>query len=377
MNLPNSPDTIICGGGVVGAAVAYYLTKLRMRVLIIESHSIARGASGFAAGIISAPSPLAAGGHLDSLHSLSFRLHHHLASTLPNDTGIDYEFAGCPMLAVADSASEARALGASAGVVTDQSDSRSPSRWVDAAEVTEVCPWIDMPVSGGLLNKDSAVLEPRRFTEALVAGACRMGASMIQGRVTGVTSTAGHVTGIDLDGEMISGGSVVFASGPWIGDTSDWLGFDIPIYPLKGQILRLRLDGPCHQIGFANGEGDYFVPKPSGLVFAGTTEENVGFDDTTTYEARLRILAFVDRYVSNVTEAQIVEQTACLRPMSFDDIPLLGPVPGIEGVYVATGHGRSGMSLSTGSGQAMAELIANGRSESLDLAPFDPVRFIR
>lgn len=61
MSSSKSPDVIICGGGAVGAAIAYYLSKLRLNVLIVESHSIARGASGFAAGIISAPGPFAAG----------------------------------------------------------------------------------------------------------------------------------------------------------------------------------------------------------------------------------------------------------------------------------------------------------------------------
>ncbi len=374
MNSSKSPDIIVCGGSAVGAAVAYYLSKRRLRVLIVESHSIARGASGFAAGIISAPGPLAAD-PLNALHSLSFDTHRDLASSLPEQTGLDYDFAECPMLTVADTADEARAFRSAARFLVDKDGAGSAIRWVDAGDVPNVCPWIDLPVSGGLLNASSALLDPRKFTEALVAGARRLGASTRQARVTGITLSAGVVAGVELGGETVSAGSVVFAMGPWTAQASNWLGFDIPVYPLKGQILRLRIEGPLHQAGFSNGDGDYLVPKPSGLVYAGTTEENVGFDASATVDARRSILAFAGRYVSNVSNAEVVEQTVCLRPMSRDEIPIMGRVPGIEGAYVATGHGRSGILLSTGSGRAMAELIAGGRSECLDLTPFDPARF--
>ena len=374
MSSSKSPDVIICGGGAVGAAIAYYLSKLRLNVLIVESHSIARGASGFAAGIISAPGPFAAG-PMGELHSLSFESHRELESSLPEQTGLEYDFEECPMLSVADSVSEARALRSAARFLIDGGGAESSTRWIDSGDVPNVCPWIDLPVSGGLLNSDSALVDPRKFTEALIAAASRLGASTRHARVTGITRSGGRVTGVELGGDTVSAGSVVFAMGPWTAEASEWLGFDIPVYPLKGQILRLRIDGPLHQVGFSNGEGDYLVPKRSGLLYVGTTEENVGFDASPTGEARRSILAFANRYVSNVSKAEVVEQTACLRPMSRDEVPIMGRVPGTEGAYVATGHGRSGILLSTGSGRAMAEVIAGGRSECLDLTPFDPERF--
>ena len=376
MSPSKSLDVVICGGGAVGAAIAYYLSKLRLRVLIVESHSIARGASGFAAGIISAPGPFATG-PMGRLHTLSFNEHRDLASSLSEQTGLEYDFEDCPMLSVADTPNEARALRAAARLQFDQGGAESSIRWINSGDVPDVCPWIDLPVSGGLLNLGSALVDPRKFTEALVAAARRLGASTRHARVTGITQSRGRVTGVELGGETVSAGSAVFAMGPWTAEASDWLGFEIPVYPLKGQILRLRIDGPLHQAGFSNGEGDYLVPKPSGLVYVGTTEESVGFEASPTGEARRSILSFASRYVSSDSEAEVVEQTVCLRPMSRDEIPIMGRVPGTEGAYVATGHGRSGILLSTGSGRAMAELIAGGRSECLDLTPFDPARFTR
>ena len=126
-----------------------------------------------------------------------------------------------------------------------------------------------------------------------------------------------------------------------------------------------------------NLRGDYLVPKRSGTVCVGTTQEMVGFDNSTTREARRHLQRFVETYVSRAEGADIVEQTACLRPMSPDDSPIMGTLPAYSGAYVATGHGRSGILLSTGTGKAMAELITAGKSECLNLASFTPARFGR
>ena len=116
-------------------------------------------------------------------------------------------------------------------------------------------------------------------------------------------------------------------------------------------------------------------PKRSGLVYLGTTMERVGFDSAPTLEARDRILAIGARFSSVLEAAEVIEQTACLRPLSADDLPIMGAVPGVDGAYVATGHGRKGILLSTASGKAMADLIVEGRTDCIDLTPFDPARF--
>lgn len=373
MSKSAAPDVIVCGGGVIGSAIAYYLAEQGIGAHLIESHAIARAASGFAAGIISAPLVAEPRTPYERLQKLSFELHGHLAAELPAKSGIDYGYALCPMLNLAESDADERMLrSASKHLPT----TGVPVRWVPAEEVPEVCPWIDRPVRGGLLNEKSAELDPRSFTEALLAAAKRNGATTRAGRVTGVQTRDGAVTGISVGTETLTAQKVVFAMGPWTRSVSEWLDVPVPVSPLKGQILRMRLSGGHHRVGFMDPEGNYLIPKRSGLVFAGTTEEEVGFDDSTTAEARSQIQRFAERHVSRAEGADVVEHTACLRPMSRDEMPIIGPVPGIEGAYLATGHGRSGILLATGTGKSMAELIAGGRSQCLDLAPFDPSRFV-
>jgi glycine/D-amino acid oxidase-like deaminating enzyme len=92
-------------------------------------------------------------------------------------------------------------------------------------------------------------------------------------------------------------------------------------------------------------------------------------------EARDEILEFAVGFASGLESAEFVEQTACLRPLSADGVPIMGAVPGIEGAYLATGHGRQGILQSPPSGKAMAELVLDGSTETMDLTPFAPGRF--
>ena len=148
----------------------------------------------------------------------------------------------------------------------------------------------------------------------------------------------------------------------------------MPVEPLKGQIVKVRPQQPLQTFNFGHA-GNYGVVKSPELVFLGTTEERSGFDVGITTEARDEILAFGVGFASELKGAELIEQTACLRPLSEDGVPIMGAVPGIEGAYLATGHGRQGILQSPPSGLAMAELILNGETKVLNMTPFDPGRF--
>jgi len=94
-----------------------------------------------------------------------------------------------------------------------------------------------------------------------------------------------------------------------------------------------------------------------------------------TTEARDEIMAFGVGFASELEGAELIEQTACLRPLSEDGLPIMGAVPGIGGMFIATGHGRQGILQSPPSGLAMADLILDGQTEVMDMTPFDPARF--
>ena len=175
--------------------------------------------------------------------------------------------------------------------------------------------------------------------------------------------------------QVLRAESVVIASGPWARQAGAWIGFDIPVIPLRGQIVHLHLPEktapPRQAIFHASG---YVLPKASGDLLAGTTVEDVGFDREPTTQARDGIMEAACRIAPAVLDVPIKSMSACLRPYSTDGSPIIGAVPGIDGLYVATGHGFKGITLSLVTGKTLARVIA-GRDPGFPVDDFSPARF--
>jgi len=99
----------------------------------------------------------------------------------------------------------------------------------------------------------------------------------------------------------------------------------------------------------------YLVPKPDGTVVAGSTEEDVGFDDRTTAEGVAGLLEFAIRAVPALGTAAVERSSAALRPMTSDGRPVIGPPPDLPNLVVATGHGANGILLAPLTASLVAE----------------------
>ena len=373
--MTNQHEVLICGGGVIGLASAYFLAKRGVRALIVEADGVASGASGAAAGLLTPPTLAQLVEPQGPLRRRGFAMHLEMAETLREEAGVDFSFGRCGMLAVALTGEEAAEQ---QRVVAEETEAGIASRLLTAAEAGDRCGWIDQPIAGAVEREAIAKLDPYQYSLALLTAAERLGARLRSGRVRGVERAGGRVTGVRLDDESIEAAAVLFAMGPWSGALGDWLGTSVPVEPLKGEILRVRPRGPLPDAGFKVwGSSGYAAPKASGLAYLGTTEERAGFDRQPSEPARDAILRSTLRASMALGEGELIEQTACLRPLSADGLPIMGAVPGVEGAFVATGHGRQGVLMALASGEAIAELMLDGRSRSLDLAPFAPGRFAR
>ena len=103
--------------------------------------------------------------------------------------------------------------------------------------------------------------------------------------------------------------------------------------------------------------------KSDGLIWAGTTEEESGFDDSINPEGRNSIMEDFLKMIPGMSDAELVQQTACLRPLSGDGLPIVDRVLGWDNLYVSTGAGRKGILWSTGMAHAVSDLIADGKSD--------------
>jgi glycine oxidase len=164
--------------------------------------------------------------------------------------------------------------------------------------------------------------------------------------------------------------TLILAAGPWTEQLAARLGASIPTKPIRGQILLLHEPNPSLARILEHGR-DYLVPRGDGRVLVGSTEEDVGFDPRTTEFALARLKDFACRLVPVLRHAKVESAWAGLRPGSPDEKPTIGRIPGLANAYVATGHFRAGIQLSTGTARLLADLLA-GRISDADLAPFAP-----
>ena len=211
------------------------------------------------------------------------------------------------------------------------------------------------------------------FAHALAQAAVRRGAEIVIDEVVGLEAEeGGRAPRATTRGGVYGGERVVLAAGPWSAHLGVSIGVSVPVRPVRGQILHLQAPAKPQRYGVFHRMG-YALPKHGGVVYAGTTEEEVGFAAEATDEARESILRAVARFAPDAARQPVVNATACLRPVSDDGLPLLGAAPGWDGLYLATGHGRKGILLSLVSGKAMADLIVKGRS-AIDVGAFAPAR---
>ena len=364
-------DVVIIGGGIVGIAAAYYLAAMGVRSTVIEKDGIASHASGFAygglsGGVTAGPQPNTA------IIEYSMGLYPALAGTLADETDIDVQYQDRPLLRLALSDDEAAAL--TGNLDWQQARRGYKVEWLDPTAARGLEPRISPETVGALHVEGGSDVEPYRLTLALAQAAEKRGAVIRTGEVTAVHHRDGKLMGVSLGSEQVACGAVLVAMGPWSAQAESWFGMRLPVRPLKGQIIRLRAGGAPYALSIGHGS-NYAMTKPSdGLVWCGTTEEEVGFDESRTIQARDRIIESTLRMLPALEEAELILQTACLRPVAEDGVIVLGAVPGVEGAYIATGGGRQGIMMGPGMAKAAADLIVNGSAEA-DIGRYDPGRF--
>ena len=370
MSLNGSTDVIVVGGGVIGCAVAYYLAREGVRVDVVERGEIGGEASGAAAGMLAPLAEVEDTGPFQQLCVESLRMFPALADTLRRETRIDVEYLPTGILRVAltdDEERRLRDLAACSGCL--------PLHWLDPQDLRAFEPALSPDIRGALYSPEEHQVNADRLTQAFARAAAVHGATLRRKLpVRGLLTRNGHVEGVrTADGDMAAG-HVVLAAGPWTRGLAASLGVDLPVFPVRGQMMALpSKSAPRHVVWGSDG---YLVPKANGLVFAGATVERVGFRRRTTAAGLRGLAAMASSLAPRVGAFAPVDSWAGLRPGSADGLPLLGPLPGWEGVSVATGHYRNGILLSPITGRLVTRSIVDGSHDEA-LAPFSPARFLR
>ena len=374
-----SSEVVVLGGGAAGCAITYYLSKAGIRVILVDKDAIGSHASGFAFGGLNFnwvyegayQTGSGASSYLLDPSRESYRMHGVLFNELLESTGVDTYYREGFELNLAFRDDDLYAI---KQAVKWQQERGLDTEYVDASTIHRMEPRVTQEVIGGSLMKDAGSVEAYRYVLALLQASETMGAVRHHGTAVGIRHNGPSPVAVVMEDGEIACDTVVIALGPWSGSASAWLDFPVPVEPVRGQILRLQFDEPplACPVNYLN---TYAGSKPSdGLVWCGTTFERAGFDDNTTVDARNRVLEGTLRLIPALESAQLVLQTACLRPISSDDLPILGPVPGWERVYLATGAGTEGILLSPFFGRTISDLVL-GKKLEWDISPFLPERF--
>lgn len=352
---------VICGGGVIGACTAWFLRRHGIDVIVVERTEVAAAASGKAGGFLARD--WCAGSPLDALARRSFTLHAQLPDEIAGDWGY-------------------RPMNAYSGFVASGGDARrtAPSALSWLADGVVIAQRIGTP-------QTTAIVHPGKFTSAVMNAALAQGTELRLGCITGIARDVNgtRAKGVEVDGDIIAADAVVIAMGPWSLLAAQWMSLPAVygqrspsiVYDLGANVppdalfLEHEEDGSAVSIEvFPRADGSTHITALSDIAPLPLDPAAV----TPDSDAIARLQAMSERLSPLFRTEKIIAQQACFRPVTQDGLPLIGRVPQSDGLYVASGHNVWGILNAPATGEAMAQLIAEGTTRDVDLAPFDPAR---
>lgn len=377
-----SYDAIVIGGGVVGTSTAYHLVKAGVRTLLVDRQD-AGWATGAGAGILAPETSSRDGDAWFDFAVEAVAYYPDLMAQLEAAQAGETGYAICGQLTVAVSDDEVAPYAESRRIVLARQHQRGKPAHEDLHEVSSdeargLFPPL-APTQGALFYRHAGRVDGRMLAGALRRAAVTQGLEVRHASVDQLVLRDGVVTGVEIEGETIDAGSVAIAGGAWTPHFGDQLGVQIVVAPQRGQIIHLDLPGTDTSTWpIINAfHGHYMVAWPDSRVVVGASREtNSGFAPHTTVAGVREVLSEALRVAPGLAGAAIREIRVGLRPLTADGLPVLGTVPGIRNIYLATGHGATGLQLGPYSGKVIAELM-QGKASPIDISPFAVTRFAK
>jgi D-amino-acid dehydrogenase len=372
-------DAIVVGGGLIGIVTAYHLVRRGAHVALVDRADHGR-ATDAGAGILAPEISLRDSSAWFQLARRSVRYYPALVDELAQAGAGETGYARCELL-LAAMPDDGRELfeRARRQILIREADTAVAAgtlRELSFDEARRLFPPLGRTV-GTIYYRDAARVDGRLLSRAVRSVAEAGGLRVTHGSVSRLAISGRRVSGVVTDAETLEAPRVAIAGGAWSASFSEQLGLRIPIEPQRGQIIHLR-SPDAETAGWPIIEGfhdHYIVPWPDGRVAVGATRETgSGFDPRVTAGGMREVLAEALRVAPGLADWEIHESRVGLRPASPDGLPVLSAVPGIEGVYLVTGHGSAGLLLGPYSGKLGAEMML-GVAPEIDLAPFSVTRF--
>ena len=358
----------VVGGGVIGCLTALYLHRLGANPIILEKGSAGRESSWAGAGILCPIHPWLYPDSFTHLVDTSLAIFPEMNAMLEDLSGLKTQWRKSGLMIPLFEGDR----------IHHREDALNWSKrfsWrveeLDAKQTCEHEPFMSDQVSGSLLWPEVGQVRNPRLLAAVKQALANSNISIReQAEVIGVGKNGqGDIASVTLaDGESIEVDAVLLAAGSWSGELARQIGLELPVEPVKGQIVLLK-DKPGRVKSIIKHDDVYLVPRVDGHILVGASMERVGFQPGTTESAVNNLLEATYRITPGLKGAEIIEQWMGFRPGSPDGMPYLGPVDDHPGLFVATGHYRNGVALAPGTAEIMSRWIM-GEAPSMDLSDF-------
>lgn len=377
-----SYDAIVIGGGIVGMSAAYHLVDAGANTLLVDRKDKGR-ATDAGAGILSPATNTRDPDPWQRLAAHAVGYYPGLIESLKAGQEGETGFAICGMMIVAVSDDEMEPFDVARRHIFSRRNRQGKPSAEDLYEISSDEARSRFPaladVQGAIYYREAARVDGRLLTAALRRAAVAGGLTIRETGVEALRIDNDAVTGVLTDAGAVSAAHVVIAGGAWSHAFGLQLGVQIPVEPQRGQIIHLGLPDTADTSTWpiiSAIRGHYMVPWPDNRVVVGATRETgSGFDARTTAAGVREVLGEALRVAPGLAAAEIREIRVGLRPYTQDLLPVLGPVPGKENVYLATGHGPTGLQLGPYSGKLIADLIT-GNDLPIELDAYRITRFM-
>ncbi len=372
----NEYDAIVVGGGIVGASIAYHLAAAGAATLLVDRGDTGQ-ATAAGAGIVAPLITERLAGRAGDFAMRAGAYVGNLAEALGRQGAEATGYARCGLLKVAGSEDEVEQFSQVLPAILEQAG--GSCRPVEPSEAVRLFPLLG-PVRRALHYRDGARVDGQLLTRALRATAEQRGLTVSDESVMELICENDRVAGVRTGSRTVRAGAVALAAGAWSRALAEALGLELPVEPQRGQIVHLDLG---ERYADATGEwpivagfrDHYIVPWPGGRIVAGATRETgSGFAPHSTAAGVREVLEEGLRVAPGLMDAKLAEIRVGLRPLCHDGLPILGSVPGLKDLYLATGHGPLGLTLGPYSGKVIADAILE-RGDDGELAPFSLKRF--
>jgi sarcosine oxidase subunit beta len=369
--MEKTADIVIIGAGIIGVSIAYYLGKMGAKnVVVFEKDLIGMGSTGLCAGGIRR--------QWSTEVNMQFAMKaFEVFQNFKDEFGVDPEFHRIGYLFLATSQDELKIFERN---VEFQKGFGVPSQILTHEQVKEGWPFLNTEdVFGGAFCETDGYAVPHEVTQAVAKASKAYGIRIVEKtEITSIEVKKDCVVSVETKKGRVETPIVVNAAGPYAANVGRMGGIEVPVKPIRRQLF---VTDPFDKIPASvpltidHKQNFYFRREGECVLLSGPQDEKPSFNLTTDFDSMVETAEKATHRVPVFEEMNIARGWAGLYEISPDNHAILGKVPEVEGLILAVGFSGHGFQHGPAAGMAIAELILNGKSESIDIDPLCLTRF--